>query len=164
MADKDTGKTPTKADDTAKKAAAPAPATTEEKAEKPLPPAPELPAAGKTLVDRAVKANGGAFPTKEYGVKVAFGHTYAAGTYTDHGVDWVQKLVWDLRQLDERPSYRSIAEALGIQCSAITEAVTHGYSRKAKVADDSWKVNTGGRVKFLQERDAAAKSKPAAAS
>lgn len=163
------GKTATAGADTPKspaKAAAPAapaadkaaPAAEETKVRAPLAPAPALPEAGTKLVSEAVKALGGKFPTKEYGEKVAFGHTYPKGIYTDHTVDAVQKLVWDLRQLPERPSYRSIAEALGIQCSAITEAVTHGWARKAKVTDDSWKKETGGRVKFLADREAAEKA------
>jgi hypothetical protein len=167
MAEQDGGKT------TTKKAAAPAPATEAPKAEAekaapadpryPLGRAPELGTKGKALVAAALRANGGEFPQVEYPVKEAFGQTYPKGMWTSHKVEWVQKLVWDLRQLrtqdgGEAPSYRSIAEALGIQCSAITEAVTHSFGRKAKVTDDTWKVNTGGRVDYLKRQgDAPAK-------
>lgn len=160
MAEQDKGKTPTAVADTTKAAGKPAATTTATaevaKAKGPLAPAPELTPAGKAMVAAALKANGGKFPVKHYPVKVAFGHEYPAREATDHTVDWVQKLVWELRTSADKPSYRSIAEALDIQCSAITEAVTHGYARKAKVKDDSWKVATGGRVKFLQEQEAVA--------
>lgn len=122
-----------------------------------LAPAPALSAACQALVDKALKANGGKFPVRHYDVKTAFGHTYPAADYTDHTVEWVKQLIWELRTSADKPSYRSIAEALGIQCSAITEAVTHAVGRKKEhKADDSWKVATGGRVKYLQDQEAPA--------
>lgn len=84
-------------------------------------------------------------PTAEYPEREAFGHVYPAGTYTDHRLPEVKELVYKMRTSAHRPSYRAIAEALGLQCSAVSEAICHGYSRKHKTGG-AWKVATGARA------------------
>lgn len=84
-------------------------------------------------------------PLKQYEEREAFGHVYPAGAYTDHSLPQVQELVYQLRTLPEKPSYRTIAEAMGLQCSAVSEAICHAFARKNKKGG-AWKVSTGARA------------------
>lgn len=86
----------------------------------------------------------GTLPTKRHEDRVAFGHPYSAGTYTDTTNHEVQRLVWELRTAGH--TYRMIAVAIGAQCSMLTERAAGAHARRAKVDPDTWRTNTGGRA------------------
>jgi hypothetical protein len=106
-----------------------------------------VPAPVAAAVAAHVKAKG-ALPTVPHRERLAFGHTYAAGTFTncsDHGV---QSLVFTLRNLGGigAVSYRTIAVAIGAQCSALTERAYGAHVKRAKLDPATVRTNTGGRA------------------
>jgi hypothetical protein len=104
--------------------------------------------AAVTAAVKAHVAKHGPLPTVAHKERVAFGHAYAAGTFTnttDHGV---QALVFALRNLGGpgAVTYRTIAVAIGAQCSALTERAAGAHARRGKVDASTWRTNTGGRA------------------
>jgi hypothetical protein len=106
-----------------------------------LPDAPALSARGAALLKAALKA--GPLPTKAHEARTAFGRDYPEGTYVDTTDQAVQELVFALRGTGA--TYRTIAVAIGAQCSALTERAARAHARRANVAD-GWQAETGGRA------------------
>lgn len=120
--------------------------TTAGNASRPAPlPTITVPAAVTAAVTAHVKANG-PLPTCSHRERVAFGHTYAAGTFTNTTDHAVQALVFTLRNMAGKPSYRTIAVAIGAQCSALTERAAGAHARRGKVDPATWRTLTGGRA------------------
>jgi hypothetical protein len=110
----------------------------------PLATAPALTAEGIKIL----AAHVGTLPTSTHPERLAFGHRYAAGTYTsttDHGV---QALVFALRNAGGvgANSYRTVAEAIGAQCSMLTERAYGAHVRRNKLSADEVRTMTGGRA------------------
>lgn len=113
-------------------------------------PAITVPPVLVAAVSKYVAANG-PLPTSHHAARVAFGHAYPAGTFTSCTDHKVQALVFALRNTGGvgTHSYRTVAAAIGAQCSALTERAYGAHVRRNKLASDQVRTNTGGRAAKL---------------